>query len=304
MTSTDNGTFAEATDPFRRELLAHCYRMLGSVHDAEDTVQEIYLQAWRGFDGFEGRSSLRTWLYRIATRACLRAIERAGRRPLPSGLGPARDPAEPLAAPRPEIPWLEPFPDPADMAESRENMRLALIAALQYLPPRQRAVLILRDVLAWRADEVASLLDITTAAANSLLQRARTRLGRVMPARDEVTEPATPEHQQLIDRYAKAFENADIPGVVRLLTEDAVFEMPPHLSWFAGPASIGQFLRTRKFSPGDMRGVRVTANGQPAFVWYLHGEAHAMHVLTVVDQRIARVTSFHDTSLLPLFVSG
>ena len=175
--------FARLTDPFRAELLAHCYRMLGSVHDAEDQVQETLLRAWRSFGQFQGRSSLRTWLYRIATNECLRAIGQRDRRALPSGLsGPGENPEEPLAAAAPEVPWLQPIPDallrpesadPALVATSRENIRLALIAALQHLPARQRAVLILRDVLGWRAAEVAELLGTTTTAANGVLQRAR-----------------------------------------------------------------------------------------------------------------------------------
>ena len=194
--------FARLTDPFRPELLAHCYRMLGSVHDAEDQVQEIMIRAWRSYGDFEGRSSLRTWLYRIATNACLRALENSGRRPLPSGLGgPGEYPDAPLAAARPEVPWLQPIPDalvstgsadPAEIAASRQGMRLALIAALQYLPARQRAVLILRDVLRWRAAEVAELLGTTTTAVNGMLQRARARLEQAAPDQDQIHEPADP----------------------------------------------------------------------------------------------------------------
>ena len=185
--------FARLTDPFRPELLAHCYRMLGSVHDAEDQVQETMIRAWRSYGEFEGRASLRTWLYRIATNACLRALENGSHRPLPSGLaGPGEYPEAPLTAARPEVPWLQPIPDtlvstgsadPADIAASRQGTRLALIAALQYLPARQRAVLILRDVLRWRAAEVADLLGTTTIAVNRMLQRARTRLGAGSPRR-------------------------------------------------------------------------------------------------------------------------
>ncbi len=194
--------FARLTDPFRPELLAHCYRMLGSVHDAEDQVQETLLRAWRSFEQFEGRASLRTWLYRIATNACLRAIETRRRRPLPSGLGlPGENPEGPMATARPEVPWLEPIPDalvppefadPASVTTTRAGIRLAFIAALQYLPARQRAVLILRDVLGWRASEVAQLLDTTTAAVNSVLQRARAQLEQTPPAYDEIHEPADP----------------------------------------------------------------------------------------------------------------
>jgi RNA polymerase sigma-70 factor (ECF subfamily) len=229
--------FERLTGPFREELLAYCYRMLGSVQDAEDQLQETLLRAWRSYDGFEGRSSVRTWLYRIATNACLRALENRGRRPLPSGLGaPAPGADTPLGAPRAEVPWLEPIPDalfgsrPADPAAiviSRTSMRLALIAALQYLPPRQRAVLILRDVLRWRAAEVAGLLGISTVAVNSLLQRARAQLELAAPAEDAIREPTRPADRELVGRYAAAFENADLTALVRMLREDAVLEMPP-----------------------------------------------------------------------------
>jgi RNA polymerase sigma-70 factor, ECF subfamily len=191
---------ARLTDPLRPELLAYCYRMLGSVHDAEDQVQETLVRAWRSYPEFEGRASLRTWLYRIATNTCLRALENRSRRPLPAGLGaPAGDPDGPLDAARPEVPWLEPFPgvllgaesgDPATIVTSRNGMRLALIAALQSLPGRQRAVLILRDVLKWRAAEVAELLGVSTAAVNSVLQRARAGMQLAAPVQDEIREPA------------------------------------------------------------------------------------------------------------------
>src|SRR5881397_1214591 len=197
--STVNEDFLRQADPYRRELLAHCYRMLGSVHDAEDLVQETYLRAWRSYDRFEGRSSLRTWLHTIATRACLTALESRSKRPLPTGLGnPSGDPTDDLVQ-RTEVPWLEPVPDalvgaegsdPAAIVTSRESIRLALIAALQHLPPRQRAVLILRDVLQWRAAEVAKLLDTTTTAVNSVLQRARAQLHDAAPTEDETVEPA------------------------------------------------------------------------------------------------------------------
>src|ERR1700691_3195922 len=196
----DSEDFAALTDPFRAELLAHCYRMLGSVQDAEDQVQETLIRAWRSYGDFEGRSSVRTWLYRIATNACLRALENSSRRPLPSGLGaPSDDPAAPPSAAQPEVPWLQPMPDvlwraapadPAAIVTLRMSTRLPLIAALQYLPPRQRAVLILRDVLQWRAAEVAELLRVSPVAVNSLLQRAREGLRAAAPVQDELSEPA------------------------------------------------------------------------------------------------------------------
>jgi RNA polymerase sigma-70 factor (ECF subfamily) len=309
--------FARLTGPLRPELLAYCYRMLGSVHDAEDQVQETMIRAWRSYGEFEGRASLRTWLYRIATNACLRALENRSRRPLPSGLaGPGEDPEAPLAAARPEVPWLQPFPDallraesadPASVAASRASVRLALVAAVQYLPPRQRAVLILRDVLAWRASEVAGLLGVSTAAVNSVLQRARDHLRRAAPAPDEIREPAEPELRRLLDRYASAFENADVSALTRLLRADAVLEMPPLPGWFAGRERIGRFLAFRVFGrPGDFAMIPTAANGQPAFAAYLRGHdgvhrAHAVQVLTVSAPGIARVVSFNQPELLATF---
>ncbi|MET8140783.1 sigma-70 family RNA polymerase sigma factor [Sphaerisporangium sp. NPDC005288] len=309
--------FARLTDPFRHELLAYCYRMLGSVHDAEDLVQETLLRAWRSYSGFQGRASLRTWLYRIATNVCLRALENRGRRPLPSGLnGPAEDPDTPVAVASPEVAWLQPMPevlfvsaapDPASVVASRAGMRLALIAALQYLPARQRAVLILRDVLGWRASEVAELFEVSIAAVNSLLQRARVRLEQDTPGEDELFEPTDPGRRALLDRYATAFQNADIAELMRLLTADAVFEMPPIPTWFAGRRTIGRFLATRvPATPADLRMVPAAANGQPALATYrrhddgLH-HAHSIQVFTLAAEHIARVTSFHDLTLFATF---
>ena len=309
--------FARLTDPFRDELLAHCYRMLGSVHDAEDQVQETLIRAWRSYGDFEGRASLRTWLYRIATNACLRALENGSRRALPSGLGgPSENPEAPLAAPHPEVPWLQPIPDalvsaghadPAVIVASRQSMRLALIAALQYLPARQRAVLILRDVLRWRAAEVAELLGVSTAAVNGVLQRARAQLEQAAPAEDEMHEPADPGDRALLDRYAAAFENADITALMQLLRHDAVFEMPPVPTWFIGRELIGRFLEFRVLGePGDIRMIPTAANGQPALAAYMRDHdgvhrAHAIQVLTIAAARIARVASFNDPGLFATF---
>jgi RNA polymerase sigma-70 factor, ECF subfamily len=308
--------FARLSDVFRPELLAHCYRMLGSVHDAEDQVQETLVRAWRSYGEFEGRASLRTWLYRIATNACLRALENRGRRPLPSGLGgPRDDAAAPPDGPTSEIAWLQPIPDamfvpeaadPAATVASRQSMRLALVAALQYLPPRQRAVLLLRDVLRWRAAEVAEMLDTTTAAVNSTLQRARAQLEQVAPAEDEVYEPSDPQQRALLDRYATAFENADVPGLMELLRTDAVFEMPPQPMWFAGRELIGRFLATWVLRPGKFRFVAAAANGQPTLAAYLREDdgnyhAHAVQVLTFAGASIAHVVSFNDPDLLATF---
>ena len=315
--STVNDDFVRLADPYRRELLAHCYRMLGSVHDAEDLVQETYLRAWRSYDRFEGRSSLRTWLHRIATRACLTALESRGRRPLPTGLGnPSGDPSDDLVQ-RPEVPWLEPVPDamvgaegsdPAAIVTSKESIRLALIAALQHLPPRQRAVLILRDVLRWRAAEVAELLDTTTVAVNSTLQRARAQLDQAAPSEDEITEPASADQRELLDRYVAAFEDKDIQAIVQLFTKDAVWEMPPFTAWYQGAETIGRLIDTQcpARGPGDMRLIPTRANGQPAFGLYMRGEdgAHRpfqLHVLSVTESGVGHVVCFFDLSLFPTF---
>nr|WP_285631122.1 sigma-70 family RNA polymerase sigma factor [Actinoallomurus iriomotensis] len=314
--NADGDVFARLTHSYRPELLAYCYRMLGSAHDAEDLVQETYLRAWRSYEAFEGRASLRTWLYRIATNVCLTALEHRKRRPLPSGLGgPADDPEGPLAPP-PEVAWLQPIPDrlvhadsgdPAAIVAARATLRLALIAALQYLPPRQRAVLILRDVLALRAAEVAELLDISVPAVKSILQRARAQLGQVAPSEDETTEASGARQRELLDRYAAAFENADVEALMGLLTEDAVLEMPPTPTWFAGRESIGRFLRSRVLTvPGAFRTIATTANGQPALALYQRGpdgvhHAHAVMVLSISAAGITRIVRFHEPSLFELF---
>src|SRR5271167_1364205 len=227
--------FAAAAEPYRRELLAHCYRMTGSLHDAEDLVQDTLLRAWKAYDRFEGKSSLRTWLHRIATNTCLSALEGRQRRPLPTGLGGARsDPTAELVERR-EVPWLEPLPDlkddPADpsvIVGSRESVRLAFVAALQILSPRQRAVLLLRDVLQWRSAEVAEAIGTTTIAVNSLLQRARSQLENIGPTSDDrLAAPDSAEAQDRLARYIAAFEAYDIERLVDLFTSEAIWEMPP-----------------------------------------------------------------------------
>jgi len=314
MTASED--FTDLTSQFRGELLAHCYRMLGSADEAEDLVQETYLRAWRSYAGFEGRSSVRTWLYRIATNACLTAIERRGRRPLPSGLGsPSGDPAAPRAA-APEVPWLQPIPDallgpppadPAAAAASRAGIRLAMVAALQHLSARQRAVLILRDVLEWPAAEVAGLLGTTTTAVNSGLRRARAQLARALPAEDEVAEPTEPGLRALLDRFAAAFENADLDALAELLREDVVLEMPPIPTWFAGRPIVLRFMAANLFTrPARFRLVAAPANGQPAFAVYERDRdgtygAHAVMVLAVTASGIARLVNFLDPSLFPAF---
>jgi RNA polymerase sigma-70 factor (ECF subfamily) len=226
--------------------------MLGSAEEAEDLVQETYLRAWRSYEGFAGRSSVRTWLYRIATNVCLTAIERRGRRPLPSGLGaPSEDPQTPVVA-GPEVPWLQPFPDallagqhedPAAVAVSRAGIRLAFVAALQYLSARQRAMLILRDVLGWPAEEVADLLGTMTTAVNSGLRRGRAQLARALPAEDDLAEPAGPGQRALLERFAAAVENADARALAELLAHDVALEMPPVLTWFTRPTNRGALRR-------------------------------------------------------------
>ncbi|MEO3851488.1 sigma-70 family RNA polymerase sigma factor [Streptomyces sp. B8F3] len=306
--------FLRLSDPYRRELLAHCYRMLGSVHDAEDLVQETYLRAWRSYDGFEGRSSLRTWLHTIATRVCLTALERRQRRPLPTGLGgPGDDPAGQLTE-RAEVPWLEPVPDvlvepaegdPAAVVGSRESVRLAFVAALQHLPPRQRAVLLLRDVLRWKAAEVAELLETSTASVNSALQRARAQVEKAAPSEESVAEPADAAQRELLDRYVEAFVTKDVREIVRLFTEDVIWEMPPVPEWFRGPDQVATLVTVQcPYAPGEARLLPVGLNGQPGYAFYTRGpdgdhHPFALHVLTLAPggRAVAHVGCFFDTSL-------
>jgi RNA polymerase sigma-70 factor (ECF subfamily) len=292
---------------YRGELVAYCYRMVGSFHEAEDLVQETMLRAWRARDRYDQtRASVRTWLYRIATNACLTAIEGHARRPLPSGLGaPSDDPWAPLT-PALDIPWLQPFPDARFDTEVRTDMRLALVAAMQVLPPRQRAVLILREVLQFSAVEVAEQLGTTVAAVNSTLQRARTALADVGDA-VEVTEPDDPEVHAVIQRYVRAFEAADVPALVRLLTDDAVLEMPPVPLWYRGSRDYGLFMRRVFETRGTGWGMRqLTANGQPALAAYAPapGTGHRLHtlqVLTVTDGRVAHNVVFADPGVFEAF---
>ncbi|MEU0878500.1 sigma-70 family RNA polymerase sigma factor [Lentzea sp. NPDC005914] len=295
--------FEVAADPFRRELLAHCYRMLGSLHDAEDLVQETYLRAWKAYDQFEGRSSVRTWLYRIATNVCLTALDTRARRPLPFGLGASSTESDPLTQDH-EIPWLEPFPtDPAAIVTERESTRLAFVAALQHLPPRQRAVLILRDVLKLTAAETADQLDMTVAAVNSALQRAHAQLKDL--SEDNVTEPA--DAKPLLDRWVKAFEAKDIPAIIGMFTEDVVWEMPPFPQWYSGPEMVAWHLANQcPAVPHGARMIEVEANGQPAYGLYLREEDGVfrpfnLQVLEVGNDRITHVSSFFDLSLFPKF---
>jgi len=316
-----NAQFTALTEPFRPELLAHCYRILGSIHDAEDLVQETYLRAWRAFDGFEGRSSVRRWLYKIATMACLTALESRSRRPLPSGLaGPEDDHRVTVAAREPSRAWLQPAPDallggsgsgssagdPAAVVVGRAGVRLAFIAALQFLSARQRAVLTLRDVLGFRTAEVAEMLSTTVAAVDSALRRARARLAELGPVQDELDEPDDGARRDLLDAYVDAFTRADPDALVKLLRVDVEMEMPPTPTWFTGRNAVVGFLRGRVLRPGLWRLTPTRANGQPAFVVHRHAgdgryAPYGIHVLTLTGPRVARITAFNDPALVPTF---
>ncbi len=300
-------------ETYRGELTAYCYRMLGSFHDAEDLAQETLLRAWRARDQYDpGRASLRTWLYRIAANACLSALEGRARRPLPSGLGaPSGDPGAPLT-PALDVPWLEPFPDARFDPAVRADLRLALVAALQYLPPRPRAVLVLREVLQFSAAEVAVQLDMTVSAVNSALQRARAAVARVGDA-GELPEPGDPAVRAVVDQYVRAFTAADVPGLVRLLAQDAVLEMPPVALWYRGRQDYGRFM-DRVFAlrgPG-WQVMTLTANGQPALAAYAPEPSgdrlrfHSLQVLTVAGAspdgaRVAANVVFADPRGFALF---
>ena len=292
----------------RRELTGYCYRMLGSAFDADDAVQETMVRAWRGLGNFEGRSALRSWLYRIATNVCLDQLSGRQRRALPMDLsGSPWQPVEAsLAARRPATAWVEPVldrqvvaedADPAEQAVQRESIRLAFVSALQHLPPRQRAVLLLREVLRWKAEEVAELLDTTVASVNSALQRARATMAEV--GGEAETEPLDDVQRALLDRYVDAFERYDVEGLVSLLHEDAPQHMPPLEMWLRGRADIGTWM----LGPGaKCRGSRVLptiANGAPAFAQYRPraGGGHepwALHVLEVRAGRVSHISSFLD----------
>jgi RNA polymerase sigma-70 factor, ECF subfamily len=309
--------FVRDTERHRRELLAHCYRMVGSVHEAEDLVQETYLRAWRAYGAFEGRSSVRSWLYRIATNTCLTALEQRGRRALPSGLGgPSDDPYAAVEAAGPGIDWLQPLPDalvtsdaddPASIVATREGLRLALVASLQYLPPRQRAVLILRDVLAWPAADVAEMLDMSTAAVKSLLQRARARLAEVSPTADQVVEPPVAELRALLDQYMAAFENADAAALESLLREDASIEMVGARTWFSGRKTCVPYLDVQVLhAPDEYRMVATSANGQPAAFAYRRDDdgtyrSFGIAVLDGSAEGISSIVVFTDPGVVARF---
>lgn len=302
---------------YRRELLGFCYRMLGSAFDADDAVQESMTRAWRSLEHFEGRAALRSWLYRIATNVCLDMLSSRSRRARPMDLSSsAWEPVEAsLSARRPENTWLEPIldtqvlgspSDPADVTVGRESVRLAFVAALQHLPPRQRAVLILRDVLRWKADEVAELLESSVASVNSALQRARATVESRGVSEGQRYDPLDAEQQELLAQYVEAFESYNIDRFVELLREDATQNMPPYEMWLQGRRDIGAWM----LGPGQhcigSRLLPVVANGAPAFAQYRAsgpGGEHqpwALHVLEVSGGQVAAITSFLDTRLFPL----
>jgi RNA polymerase sigma-70 factor (ECF subfamily) len=317
----DGDAFRELTDPYRGELQLHCYRIVGSVQDAEDMVQETLLAAWRGLDRFEERASMRTWLYKIATNRCLNALRDTGRRPQRAGQswpgGAAPEPtrrAEPL--------WLEPYPDallddlpdtapgPEARYEAREALALAFMAGLQRLPPRQRAVLVLRDVLGYPAAEAADMLEASEVSTNSALQRARATLGAQFPAasRDRAPAPRSPRERELVSRFVDAFEAADVGKLVDLLTNDAWLTMPPEPLEYQGHAAIAQFYVSRTWwGVQPARLVPTRANNQPAFGYYLRdpqasvARAHGLVVLTLAGDKICAITRFGDNSLFPHF---
>jgi RNA polymerase sigma-70 factor (TIGR02960 family) len=306
--------FTDETERFRRELVAHCYRMVGSAHDAEDLVQETYLRAWRAYARFEGRSSIRTWLYTIATNVCLTAVQQRRVRVLPSGLtGPQDGPERPVAPD--EVAWLEPLPDawtappaddPAAVVIARESLRLALVAGLQHLPARQRAILILRDVLAFSAAETAQVLDTTVAAVKSGLQRARARLDDAEPPA-ELLDPGDQRARALLDGYMAAFERSDARLLEQVLRADATLEATPFREWQSDRAACIHVLETAVLgAPGDWRMLATSANGHPAAVVYRSGDdgtprADGVVVLAATASGIARVVKFGDPALVATF---
>jgi RNA polymerase sigma-70 factor (ECF subfamily) len=316
-----NDNFGRLVEPFRRELRLHCYRILASVHEAEDAVQETFLRALRGFDRFEGRGSLRAWLYQIATNVCLNTLAARKNAPrlLPNELLPAAGTRMPDGAPVADVPWLEPYPDsfldgidestnPEARYLSREAVQLAFVSLIQRLPPRQRAALVLRDVLGWSANETAALLGGSTASINSILQRARETLSKRYPdGRPAVSRAPNALEQELLGRYLQAWERLDVDGLVALLKEEATYTMPPKEQWYAGRMAIGNFFEWAWRAYESFRLVPTAANNQPAFAAYSRASsdapwtAHSIHVLAIEDCAISSLTLFAKPLALTLF---
>jgi RNA polymerase sigma-70 factor, ECF subfamily len=318
----DEDAFGRLVGPYRRELHAHCYRMLGSVPDAEDALQDALLGAWKGLARFEGRSSLRSWLYTIATNACLKAIQRRPKRVLPIDYGPPADPHDRPAEPLIESVWVNPYPDEHMFVENhaatpevryaqRESVELAFIAALQHLPPRQRAVLVLRDVLGFSARETADALDTKPTSVDSALQRAHKTIDARLPEQSQqaaLSSLGDPELRELVDNYVKAWERADIDTVVTMLAEEVTLAMPPHPSWYSGREAVAVFLDAYPLAEGNRwRVVPTSANGQLAFGHYIWREeanvfvAGEISVLTLRGTQIADITFFRDPKALARF---
>jgi RNA polymerase sigma-70 factor (ECF subfamily) len=317
--SGDEDAFARLVSRYRSGLHAHCYRMLGSAADADDALQDTLLRAWRSLGTFEGRSSLSSWLYRIATNVSLRAIERRSKRVLPIDYGPPGDPHEGIGTPLTESVWIEPYPDerlgladgfaaPEARYEQRESVELAFIAALQFLPPRQRAVLILREVLGFSADEVADVLDTTVTSVYSALQRAHKAVDERLPERSQQETLRSLEDEEikrLVEDYVDAWERADVDAVVAMLAEDVAIAMPPTPTWFRGREVLRGFLAERPMSGAiRWRGIPVRANGQPAIAFYQWDEErgafvpHGVTVLTLRGDKIAQIDAFIDSASL------
>jgi RNA polymerase sigma-70 factor (ECF subfamily) len=317
VTSPALDTAAGELETYRRELTGYCYRMLGSPFDAEDAVQDTMLRAWRSRDSFAGRSTLRSWLYRIATNVCLDMLTGRARRARPMDLGPAAAPVEANLALRPEGTWVEPMPsslvatdaDPAEIVSSRESVRLAFVAALQHLPPRQRAVLILCEVLRWQASEVAELLETSTASVNSALQRARATLDSRELNATNPADPLSDEDRELLARYVDAFERYDMTALTALIHEDATQSMPPYDLWLAGRDDILTWWTGPGIGCKNSRVIpTVAANGAPAFGQYkpsAAGDGHepwALQVVEIAEGRVVEFTFFLDTQrVFPLF---
>jgi RNA polymerase sigma-70 factor (ECF subfamily) len=307
---------AAVLEGHRAALTGYCYRMLGSAFEAEDAVQETFVRAWRGYDRFEGRAALRSWLYRIATNVCLDMATARQRRARPMDLGPASTADTTLGPPLPEATWLEPIPDgrvvpaggdPAEVAVTRESIRLAFVAALQHLPPRQRAVLILREVLRWRADEVAELLGSTVASVNSALQRARSTLASRDLTSDRPSEPMDDAQRALLARYVDAFERYDMDSLTALLHYDATWNMPPYELWLQTHRDVRDWCLGPGIGCRGSQLIPTAANGQPAFGQYKPSpsggyEPWSLQVLEISGDRISGITFFLDTArLFPLF---